>query len=253
MWSAIPYCGVGPVPGELWGRWNLDPYLLSLLALLLGWAALRPAGLPRRAALGGWLVLALAFVSPLCALSSALFSSRVAHHVLLVGAAAPLLALALASPPRGAGAGPWRALQGALGLAVPAHILALWLWHAPPLYAAALSSHALYWAMQASLLGTGLWFWSAALARRDASPPFLAALLTMMAQMGLLGALITFAPAPLYAPHLGTTQAWGLSPLQDQQLGGLIMWVPASLVYLGAALLHAAQGLREPAPDGGKA
>lgn len=236
MWNAIPYCGVGPVPEALWSRWNLDPFLLSALALLLGWATLRPAGQPRRAALAGWAVLVLAFVSPLCALSSALFSSRVVHHVLLVAVAAPLLALALPSPRRGL----------SLGLAVPAHILALWLWHAPPLYAAALASDALYWAMQASLLGTGLWFWAAALARRETPLPYLAALLTMMAQMGLLGALITFAPAALYLPHLETTQPWGLSPLQDQQLGGLVMWVPASLAYLGAALWRAAEGLREP-------
>ncbi|MFC4167869.1 cytochrome c oxidase assembly protein [Teichococcus aestuarii] len=236
MWNAIPYCGAGPVPDALWSRWNLDPYLLSALALLLGWAVLRPPGRPRHAALAGWAVLVLAFVSPLCALSSALFSARVVHHVLLVTVAAPLLALALPSPRRNL----------SLGLAVPAHILALWLWHAPPLYAAALSSHALYWAMQASLLGTGLWFWAAALARRETPLPYLAALLTMMAQMGLLGALITFAPGALYLPHLETTQPWGFSPLQDQQLGGLIMWVPASLAYLGAALLRAAEGLREP-------
>ena len=57
-----------------------------------------------------------------------------------------------------------------------------------------------------------------------------------MVQMGLLGALITFAARPLYAPHWLTTQDWGLSPLDDQQLAGLIMWAPGSLVYLFAAV-----------------
>jgi putative membrane protein len=66
-----------------------------------------------------------------------------------------------------------------------------------------------------------------------------------MVQMGLLGALITFAGEPLYAPHLLTTAAWGLTPLEDQQLGGLIMWAPAAAVYLVAALLVAGRWLRD--------
>jgi putative membrane protein len=61
--------------------------------------------------------------------------------------------------------------------------------------------------------------------------------------MGLLGALITFAGGALYAPHLLVTQAWGLTPLQDQQLAGLIMWVPAAGLYLGAALFLAQRWL----------
>jgi putative membrane protein len=55
--------------------------------------------------------------------------------------------------------------------------------------------------------------------------------------MGALGALITFAGEPLYAPHFATTLAWGLTPLEDQQAGGLIMWAPAAGAYLAAALI----------------
>ena len=60
-------------------------------------------------------------------------------------------------------------------------------------------------------------------------------------QMGLLGALLVFAPNPLYVPHLGTTMGFGLLPLEDQQLAGLIMWVPSALPYLvGGVVLVAA-------------
>ena len=64
----------------------------------------------------------------------------------------------------------------------------------------------------------------------------IAALLATMVQMGVLGALITFAPSALYAPHWSTTAAWGLAPLEDQQLAGLVMWAPAAAAYLLAAL-----------------
>lgn len=217
----IPYCGVAPNPGEWLARWNLDPALLLALgaAALLGRAADKPVRF-----WAAWSLLLLLFVSPLCALSSALFSVRVAHHALLVAAVAPLLAGAFQlTRPRG-GISAWTA----------AHIVILWMWHSPPLYALALASDAAFWLMQLSLLGSGIGFW---LAIRHA-PELVAvgALLIGMMQMGLLGALITFAEVPLYAPHLLTTAAWGFSPLEDQQLAGLIMWAPAALAYLGAAL-----------------
>ncbi|HMP63845.1 MAG TPA: cytochrome c oxidase assembly protein, partial [Phenylobacterium sp.] len=62
-----------------------------------------------------------------------------------------------------------------------------------------------------------------------------------MVLMGLLGALITFAGAPLFGPHLATTESWGLTALEDQQLAGLIMWAPASGIYLAAALARMAR------------
>jgi putative membrane protein len=66
--------------------------------------------------------------------------------------------------------------------------------------------------------------------------------------MGLLGALIVFAPGPLYLVHLASTASWGLSPLADQQLAGLLMWVPASLPYLGVGLWLAWSSLRPSEP-----
>ena len=61
-------------------------------------------------------------------------------------------------------------------------------------------------------------------------------LLATMVAMGALGALLTFAHRAYYAPHWLTTRLWGLSPIEDQQIAGIIMWAPASLVYLIAAL-----------------
>ena len=196
----------------------------------------------RRAAYaaGAWTLLAVALVSPLCALTSALFSARVVHHGVVMLLAAALAALAFRSSPSAATA-------PALILATLLQVVVLWLWHAPPLYGWALSNDAVYWLMQLTLLGSSVLFW-----RSIRSAPDLAAVLALgitMAQMGLLGALIALADAPLYAPHLLTTTAWGLTPLEDQQLAGLIMWAPMAAVYLAAAVVRAAPMLRdEPRP-----
>jgi putative membrane protein len=234
----IAYCGPAAVPDEVWTRWNVDPLLLAALAALAlviarGWSANARAG---------WLAIALMvviFVSPLCALSSALFSARVLHHVLLVAAVAPLLALAF--PLRRAPALPLAALVGT-------NAVILWLWHAPGPYAWGLASVPAYCLMQISLLGSAWLMWRAILAPATPSGAALVALVATIAQMGLLGALIVFAPAPLYLVHLASTAPWGLSPLADQQLAGLLMWVPASLPYLGLGLWLAWSSLRPGAP-----
>lgn len=221
----IPYCGAAPLPAELMARWNLDPVLLAGLGLLaLG--HLRSGEARHGPAFwSAFALLMLLFVSPLCALSSALFSVRVVHHVLLAAVIAPLLVLAV----------PRLRPPGSLGGWTGAQAFVFWLWHAPPVYEWALSGDAAYWLMQLSLLGSAIGFWSAV--RRAAAPLAAAALLITMVSMGLLGALITFAGAPLYAPHLLATAAWGYSPLEDQQLAGIIMWAPAGALYLGAAML----------------
>ena len=226
----LPYCGAAPTPADWLVRWNLDPVLLLGLAgasVLARHAVEGPA--ERRllaAALGLSLLL---FVSPLCALSSALFSARVAHHVLLAVVLAPLLGFAL---PRTR-----VRLPGSLALWTGLQAVAFWLWHAPGFYAEALSSDLVYWAMQLTITGTAVGFWMAL--RRASSISAIAALLVSTVQMGLLGALITFAGAPLYAPHFLTTEPWGLSAIEDQQLAGLIMWAPSAGLYLAAALVLA--------------
>ncbi|WP_395944476.1 cytochrome c oxidase assembly protein [Brevundimonas sp.] len=219
VWT--PYCGPAPDAGD-W-RWNLDPVLLALLVLATGLIVWRLQGRRRAFGLAAMAVLALGFVSPLCALSSALFAARTVHHVLLVAVAAPLLAAIL--PERRA---------GSLLLATAVQAAVFWAWHAPGAYAAALSNDGLYWIMQSSLVASAVWFWAAA--RAASAPTAVVALLAAMLAMGLLGAVLTFAGQAVYAPHAYTTLAWGLTPLEDQQAAGLIMWAPAAALYLVAAL-----------------
>lgn len=220
MIASAPYCGQAPLPADWLARWNFDPVLIAALIGLFVLARLRGARLvPLSTAV---VVLAVLFISPLCALSSALFSMRVIHHVALTALAAPLIASALPAMRRNVFA--WT-----LG-----HAAVFWAWHLPSAYAFALASDSAYWLMQASLLGSAVGFWQAV----RAAPPqtAVAALLATMVQMGMLGALLTFSTAPLYLWHAGTTQAWGLSPTEDQQLAGLVMWVPGAGFYLIAAL-----------------
>jgi putative membrane protein len=221
----VPYCGSAPAPGD-W-RWNLDPILLAGLAVALLLVVWRTRGVGRLAGLAAIGVLFISFVSPLCALSSALFSARTVHHVLLVAIAAPLSARALPA---------FSARKAQLGLATAVQAVVLWAWHAPSLYGAALANDGVYWLMQGSLFVSAVWFWAGV--RSAPAPTSVAALLAAMIAMGLLGALLTFAGQPLYGPHLLTTGPWGMTPLEDQQAAGLIMWAPAAAVYLAAALVR---------------
>jgi len=211
------YCGTPPLPAEIFARWNLDPLVLAGLAIAAA-CAWRLGGIRRPAGLAGIAALGLAFVSPLCALSVALFSARALHHLLIVAVAAPMLAVAW--PPR-------RALPAVPMLALST--VTLWAWHVPAAYDAALADVALYWTMQATLLATAWAFWAAVW--RASAPVAAVAIMGGAAQMGMLGALLTFAPKPLYASHLATTLPYGMGPLGDQQLAGLTMWVVGSLPY----------------------
>lgn len=225
------YCGPAPTTGSLMGAWNLDLTALLLCgAIVVAHAAFGNARrrAPTYAAVA---LLAFLFLSPLCALTAALFSARAAHHVLLVAGAAPLLALAFPA-----------ALHSrtiAIGWIAALHAGTFWLWHAPPVYAVAIADPLVYWSMQSSLLGTGFWLWRRVLDGREDAGRVILALLGTTIQMGMLGALLTFAPSPLYEAHLLTTIPFGLAPVHDQQLAGLIMWVPAALPYLAAALYRA--------------
>ena len=232
----IAYCGPAALPAEIWTRWNLDPLLiivLTALGLTVGWS--RDA----RAGWGAVALLLVVFVSPLCALSSALFSARTLHHLLLIAAVAPLLALAF--PQRRTGPLPLSAL-------VAGHAIVLWLWHVPAVYAWGLATAPAYWLMQGSLLGSAWLMWRALLLPVARPGPALAALAATLGQMGLLGALLVFASRPLYAAHFSSTWPWGFSPLADQQLAGLLMWVPAMLPYLGVGLWIAWSSLRPSEP-----
>ena len=223
------YCGPAPVPADLLSAWNFDIWAVGLVAAVIALHLLRGEPSKRRYLFSAAALLAVLFLSPLCALTVSLFSARVAHHVVLVAVAAPLLALAFPLPEA-------RRFRLPLEWIVGLHALALWFWHAPQAYAVGVATAPAYWAMQASLLATGVAMWRQVLSPRTETGAAMLAILATVVQMGMLGALLTFARAPLYEPHFATTLPWGLTPLDDQQLGGLIMWAPAALPYLIAAL-----------------
>ncbi|MDO5646649.1 cytochrome c oxidase assembly protein [Paracoccus sp. (in: a-proteobacteria)] len=221
----FPYCGPAPFPGNIWAAWNTDPLLLAGLAMfgaVLAWRAVNP-----KAAAIAWAGLILAFVSPLCALTVALFSARAAHHLVIVTLAAPALAIAWPMMSR---------VPAALSLAGLTAVMVAW--NLPLIYTAMWGSDAVYWALQLAMLGTAWAFWSAVLS--DGEPIAQRALLTggLAGVMGLIGAILTFAPNIMFFQHIDGAVAWGLDPLADQQLAGLVMWVPGFVpVAVIAALM----------------
>ena len=128
------------------------------------------------------------------------------------------------------------------------HAVALWVWHLPSLFQATIDNDWIHTAQHASFLGSALLFWWAIIGGRHHLSGYGMAVLYMFTtalHSGLLGALITFARSVWYPAYAHTTQSWGLTPLEDQQLGGLIMWVPAGLVYIFAGLAFVVAWMRE--------
>jgi cytochrome c oxidase assembly factor CtaG len=264
-------------PHELWSAWNPDPTILLGLALSLWGYARGLRRLWRRAGpgrgirawqaacfVGGVAALLVALVSPIDQMGAVLFSAHMVQHLVLILVAAPLLVLGRplivflwALPPRWRHrlgrwwrrkSGPrvaWR-LANRLATAWVLSVAALWVWHAPALYQAALHDELLHAIEHGSFLGTALLFWWTVIhppsGRRGYGASVLA-IFTMAVQNGLLGALLTFAPTLWYPAYGSRGAVWGLAPLDDQQLAGLIMWIPASLVYLAALALLFVQWL----------
>ena len=226
MAGFIPYCGSPPVPGAL--HWNLDPVLISGLLIMavthLAFASSR--GVAKRelgACAFGWLILSLAFISPLCNLSVALFAARVAQHMAIALVATPLIARGLVFAL--AGRRPWTGIAWA---ATGAFAAIFWIWHSPAFYDETVRSNVVYWLMHGTTIAGALVLWVAIF--NSSAPLAFLVLFATGVQMSLLGALLTFATVPLFSVHQFTTAAWGLTWLQDQQLGGLVMWVPAGLL-----------------------
>jgi putative membrane protein len=273
--------GAGPAGGgpARWPLdvWPVDPWLAailaaSLLAYGLGLARLwRRAGaargvtVPRALAFAaGWLTLAVALVSPLDTLGSWLFSAHMLQHEALMVLAAPLLVLGRplavwlwALPPHlrsGAAracrapvvAGPWRLLTQP-SVAWGLHGVVLWGWHVPALFQAALASPALHTLQHLSFFLSALLFWWAPLGSQSRASQGAAMLylFTTMVHTGALGALLTFAPTIWYPWYGDSAAALNVDPLWDQQLGGLVMWVPAGFAYLFAGLAVAGSMLQE--------
>ena len=218
MTDSTSYCGPAPDRADWAGAWNLDPYLVVALCVLgvFGGLALRGQDADRKGALGVASGAAfLAFISPLCALTVALFAARTLHHLVVFGVLAPALALAF----------PLRKIP--VMASFTALSAALWLWHIPQVYSAAWDNSLVYWVMQAALILPAWAFWSVILGRSKLEHVIW--LVPLIGQMGLLGALLTFAQRPFYLEHLAYAERFGLSALQDQQLAGLIMWVPGMI------------------------
>lgn len=258
--------------------WTFEPWEIACLALSAAFYAIGLVRLWRRAGVGrgvrvaqaaafvaGLLVIVAALVSPLDALGDQLFSAHMVEHELLMIVAAPLLVVgrplavwvwAFPAPARAAlGAffhrpgwrTPWLVLTGPVAAWI-LHALALWLWHLPALFEAALESEAMHALQHICFLGTALVFWWSVLgggARHERGMALLS-LFTTMVHTGALGALLTLATVVWYPAYRATAPAWGLTPLEDQQLGGIIMWVPAGLVYIVAGLVMAGRWLAEP-------
>ena len=177
--------------------------------------------------IAGVVVAVAALVPPLHGYAAALFSAHMVQHLILVLVAAPLLALGAPRVPR----------IGPLAVAL-LHAGAIWAWHLPTAYDAALASDLLHGIEHLSFLATGWLFWAFILRRTDVSQlQRVGVVFATALQSSALGALLAFASRPLYSGHLGTTGRWGLTALEDQQLAGAIMWVPPGVVYLAVMLV----------------
>ena len=277
---ALAHTGEPPAPHDLWNTWTFEPAVL----LGIGTAALMyRVGLRRvwgRAGVGrgirrgeascflaGLCALAVALISPVDGVGAALFSVHMVQHLLLVLVAAPLLALgapllgflwALPAPRRRVVACWWhrlprlRAIARGLAHPVSAWLLsavALWTWHAPVLYDAAVRYEWVHIAEHASFLATALLFWWVLVQPggrlRRAGGAGLVYLFGAAMQSGALGALLALSTRPWYGAHLESTAPWGLTPLEDQQIAGAIMWVPGTVIYLLALAVVFAAWLRE--------
>lgn len=265
-------------PHDLWTAWPADP-LVWLGLFASGWLYARGVErVWRRAGVGrgirrwqagcfaaGWTTLALAMATPLHPLGEVLFSAHMVQHELLMAVAAPLLVLgrplipmlwavpirwrrALGAWARGGAVqGGWRAASGPFA-AFLLHAAAVWLWHLPAAYESTLRNGVMHTLQHASFLGTGLLFWWAVVHGREGRMGYGASVFYIFAtamHTSALGALLTFSGSEWYPAYAGATAAWGLTPLEDQQLAGLIMWVPAGISYLVVALLLMAAWMRE--------
>ncbi|MER8384383.1 cytochrome c oxidase assembly protein [Mesorhizobium sp. M0166] len=212
----------------------------------------------------GWAILAAALVSPLHALGERIFTAHMIEHELLMAVAAPLLvascpaaAMMWALPTKlrlafgAAGhAKVLRTVWAAVSRPVAAtflHGVAIWAWHVPALFEAALARGVLHYAQHTSFFGTGLLFWWVLLPRSGREQAYGSAVMHLFftsLHTGLLGVLLLVSPRLWYPANDAGAELWNLSALEDQQLAGLVMWVPAGLIYGGAALLLAGLWIR---------
>jgi putative membrane protein len=257
------------VPVWTFDPWVLVPLLLSAGLYVLGTVKLwRHAGIGRgirrwqvASYLAGWLMLAGALLSPLHWIGEHMFTTHMIEHEIIMACAAPLLAVA-----RPIGAFLWafpvpvrrhlgqasrqkyvRTVWSTVTSPLPAtiwHGVVIWFWHAPLTFDAAVADVAVHRLQHLSFLISALAFWWALVRRSDRGSAVLH-LFATMTHTTLLGALMALAPHVLYVRQTIDSMRWDLTPLEDQQLAGLVMWVPAGTIYAGAALAFAAAWVRQ--------
>jgi len=238
-------------------------YVLGLLRMGQKGAKLRP--IPILCFATGWLSLLVALNSPVHEISEQLFWVHMTQHEILMLISAPFLALSqpaaaflFALPER------WRAPVASIGktkiiertwLLVSApfaawmlHAVALWAWHAPRSFNVTLQSEWMHAAQHTSFFGTALLFWWTLFHKHGGRLGYGGAILylfTTAVHTSVLGALLTFAPHAWYTPYAQTAPLWGLSALEDQQVGGLIMWIPAGTLLTLVALVLLAKWISQ--------
>jgi putative membrane protein len=197
------------------------------------------------------ILLVVATASPLGTLADGyLFSAHMLQHLLLLLVVPPLALLSLSPSQQPTVPSPARNPASHVPAAWLGGVAAMWLWHAPLLCNAASRSAGVHLLQEVSLLALGTWFfWPILAPHADARLPPLAGiayLLTGCLACTLLGVAVTFSPVEICAAYLFPADrlgilpllrgSWGLTPTRDQQIGGLLMWLPACLVY-GTAIL----------------
>ncbi len=258
----------------------LSPFDLLALAFLLttgilyavGTARIRARGARQRAwepvAFGvGWLALMVSVLPPIDSWAIVRFSAHMFQHELMMLVGAPLvmagrpIPVLLAALSRTVAARTAAVLQSSVTrrawnavtapvVAWTLHGAAIWLWHLPVFYDAAVNNEAIHLLQHTMFVGTAIVFWYGMLYGRYGRAGYGAAVFyvfTTAVHTGILGAILTFARTPLYGVYLAPAASHGIDPLGDQQIAGLVMWVPAGLVLttLGIALFGAWLGEAE--------
>jgi putative membrane protein len=251
-----------PVDGA---SWTFDPWIVAPLVVFGGMYAIGAITLSRRrgwngtthnwrdlAWLVGWLSLAAALISPLHWLGERLLAFHMIEHEIIMTVSVPLIVVArpvgtwLWSLPRrvrlGVASfmqhpntrGAWNWLSAGRN-ATLLHGVAIWAWHAPALFDAAVENLVLHCLQHLSFFATAVLFWWSVFRRSETGAAACHVFVTML-HTSVLGALMALAPRVLYQQQTSAAASWGLTPLEDQQLAGIIMWVPAGTIYAGAAL-----------------
>ena len=273
MLIAFAHVGQPVAPHDIWTEWAPDPFTSLVIAILaimyvrgvrnlwLHAGKGRVITAPRASACAaGFAVLSIAVLSPLDVAASGLFSLHMVQHLLLVLVAAPLLVIGRlhlgllwslrlqtrqkagimwAAPPR------FRRTAYFIGAPATAwilHTLAIWLWHSPSLYDLAAKNDWWHAVEHLSFFGTAVLFalpveklWRSSHGMPE--PVAMLYVFTSAMQSGALGALLALSGSTWYRSHVESAPAWGLTPLEDQQLAGVLMWGPASVVYLLVLLM----------------